>query len=285
MRYLYNNGVKDFCIDSKAQADNLSCNAPGANVFVRIYNENKSSRFKLNRLGIHSKDAPELIRYAEQNGLQPTGITFHVGSQCSNVDNWNEAIYQSSILFEKFPQLTRLNIGGGIPIAYSNEVADMETIAREIRTCIDKYFSRRPELIIEPGRYIVGDCASTWSSVTQVEEKEDICRAIVDISLFSGFMEILEIRDSFQYPVKTDSTGPRMKYQIEGCTCAGTDIIVPEIKLPRLRTDYRRPEKSSRIIFQNTGAYTLDYIGKNGSAGFNGAATPGIYFIEQGQLQ
>lgn len=285
VRELYSKGVRDFCVDSKAQVDNLSYNAPGSDVFVRIYNENKASRFKLNRLGIHTKDAPELMQYAKEQGLNLKGATFHVGSQCSNLDNWTEGIYQSSVLFDKFPELSHLNVGGGLPVQYANEISDMKSISECIEDGLGKYFSRRPAFYIEPGRYIVGDSACTVSTVIQAEEQEDISRAVVDMSVFSGFMEIIEIGDGFRYLVTTDSKGPMKKYHVEGCTCAGTDIIVPEVKLPRLHVDYKNPENSSRVIFENTGAYTLDFLGKNDKSGFNGAPTPPVYFVEGGEFR
>lgn len=284
VKALYSEGIKDFCIDSKAQVENLSYNARGANVFVRIYNENKASRFKLNRLGIHTKDAPGLLKYAKNNGLNLKGVTFHVGSQCSNADNWSEGIYQASILFDKFPELSSLNIGGGLPVQYANDIANLESIAETIDEGINEYFSNKPQVYVEPGRYIVGDSASTVSSVTQVEESDDISRAVVDMSVFSGFMEIIEIGDGFRYNVIADGNGSKRKYQLEGCTCAGTDIIVPEVKLPKLKVDYKNPQNSSRVVFVNTGAYSLEYLG-NDRAGFNGAPVPDVYIVHNGKLK
>ena len=281
---LYSAGVREFCFDTKEQIENLAHNAPGTDVYLRIYNENYGSRFKLNRLGVHTKDAMKLIDYAKEKGLNPSGITFHVGSQCCNDENWKEGIYQASILFEKYPGLNHLNIGGGIPVSYNKEVPRLEDTAKIINESIDKYFDKKPELRVEPGRFLVGDAGTTWSSVIQHQDKKEISRVVTDMSIFSGFIEILEIKNGFQYPITTDSNGPVQKYQIEGCTCAGTDIIAGETELPKLHVDYKKPENSSRIIFGNTGAYSLDYIGKNGSNGFNGARIPEIYFIQGGRL-
>ena len=138
--------------------------------------------------------------------------------------------------------------------------------------------------MVEPGRYLVGDCACAVSSVIQVEEKETVSRAILDMSLFSGFMEILEIHNGFRYPVQALSNGLERNYQLQGCTCAGTDILASDIRLPELHVDYRRPQNSSRIIFQQTGAYTLDYLPETEAFGFNGAKIPEVYYLKQGKI-
>jgi diaminopimelate decarboxylase len=137
---------------------------------------------------------------------------------------------------------------------------------------------------VEPGRFLVGDTAFAAASVIHVENSAKKLRAIIDLSLFSGLIEILEEGEGFEYPIETDATGPEHIYQICGPTCAGTDIIVREILLPELRVDYASPEKRSRLYLLNTVAYTLEYIGLRQQAGFNGSANPKVYYIDGGRL-
>jgi len=109
----------------------------------------------------------------------------------------------------------------------------------------------------------------------------------VDLSVFSGrLIEIIESGDGFRYPVETtEAQGEPVTYQIGGASCAGTDILVKEVCLPRLRTDHQDERNSSRIYFLNTGAYTLDYIAVGQKAGFNGARLPGVYYLKGGRIE
>lgn len=280
VRFLYAKGVRMFCFDSKEQVDNLSANAPGADVYVRLFHGNRECRFKLNRLGADFPLAMELVTYARKKKLNPVGVTFHVGSQCRDSESWESAIRQSALLFEAFPCLKILNLGGGFPVRYHQYIPSLNEIGATIQESLDKYFKRRPKIYVEPGRFLVGDSAFTCTSVLQVREGSPISRAVVDMSVFSGFMEILEIKDGFHYRVSGEAVTREgfRRYQLGGPTCAGTDVICNDILLPELYVDFKSPHLSSRIYFANTGAYTLDYIAWDQRSGFNGSRIPRVYF-------
>ncbi|HCY83755.1 MAG TPA: hypothetical protein DHV36_01320 [Desulfobacteraceae bacterium] len=285
IRFLYAKGVRTFCFDSRAQVDNLAVNAPGASAYVRLYHGNTGSRFKLNRLGVDLESALDLIGYAGTRGLKPLGVTFHVGSQCKTPESFRQAIKVAARVFDVFPSLKVLNLGGGFPVAYGQPVPVLSSLGGVIRESLERYFTRRPEVWAEPGRFIVGDAAFTCASVIQVREAAPVSRAVIDMSVFSGFMEILEISDGFHYAVTGDSgrSGDFVRYDIGGPTCAGTDRICADVLLPRLAVNYAKPHLSSRLYFANTGAYTLDYIARHQQAGFNGARIPNIYYAGEGE--
>ncbi len=280
VRFLHARGVQTFCFDSREQVDNLCINAPGVDAYVRLYHGNTGSRFKLNRFGADFAMAMDLIAYAQKKGLNPVGVTFHVGSQCCDAGSWEEAIKKASRLFIAFPFLRILNIGGGFPVMYLKKIPSLKQLGETIHDSLDKYFQRRPEIYVEPGRFIVGDAAFTCASVIQVREEKPVSRAVIDMSVFSGFMEILEISDGFHYPISGEAraSGELVRYHLGGPSCAGTDMICRDIMLPRLHVDYRYPHLSSRIYFANTGAYTLDYIARHQKTGFNGSRIPKIFF-------
>ena len=147
---------------------------------------------------------------------------------------------------------------------------------------IDKYFDERPILQAEPGRYLVGDTAMTGSAVTQIKNGK-MNMAIVDASVFAGHIEIIENGEDFQYPVQAAGNGDKSVYRIGGSTCAGTDIMAKSVVLPRLNVDFKEPDKSSRVFFLKTGAYTYEYI-RSQTCCFNGAVKPKVYFMEDGEV-
>jgi ornithine decarboxylase len=285
VRFFHSLGFNQFCFDAKSQVNNLAVNAPGSNAYIRIFNENKGSRFKLNRLGAKEKDVRKIIDYAIEKGIHVNGVTFHVGSQCTLPQNYRDSIILAAKLFRTYPDMKILNIGGGFPTVYKRDLPGIQEIGNIINQSIAEFFLERPQLYIEPGRFVVGDAAFTCTSVTHVDEMSPVSRASVDMSVFSGLIEILEITDDgFAYPIITDGDGEKKRYQIVGSTCAGTDIIADEVLLNELRVDTCNPENNSKLYFLNTGAYTLEYIGRNQDSGFNGVRTPRVFFVENKEI-
>ena len=285
VRKMYESGLDCFTFDSKNQVQNIKSNAPGAKTVMRLSSTNEGSRFNLSKnLGVEPKSSADLLRYAKANGLGVHGLTFHVGSQCLSPSNWRAGIAQCAELFKQFPELEMINIGGGFPVRYNGSIPDIASIARVINQSIKESFEDKPIVYIEPGRFIVGDCAMTCASVTNVQHQKPISRATVDISVFGGLMEIIEIGDGFQYPIETTGNGEKRPYRIIGATCAGTVVIAENIQLPRLKVDLRNPKKSSRIYLLHTGAYTLEYVMTAGKNGFNGLTIPRVHYIKNGEI-
>jgi len=285
IRKMYARGVDCFTFDSKDQVQNIKINAPGAKTVMRLSSTNEGSRFNLSKnMGIDQNASADLLRYAKANHLRLHGITFNVGSQCHTPFNWRAGIEQCAELFRQFPDLEMLNIGGGFPVRYNGSIPDITYISQVINDSINKSFEKRPILYIEPGRFIVGDCAIACASVINVHHQKSISRAAVDLSVFGGLIEIIEIGDGFQYPIETAGNGEKQLYRIIGATCAGTDVIVENILLPRLKVDLRNPKNSSRIYLLNTGAYSLEYVMTAGTNGFNGLTIPRVHYIKDGEI-
>ena len=252
IKAMYANGVNTFCVDCLEQLENLTVNAPECNVFFRIFTSNSGSKFNLSaKLGMNPNKVPELYNVACDRGLNPFGITFHVGSQCLNVKNWEEGIKEAASLFNNLKRLDTLNIGGGLPIDYGKSKLEINEIAATVHSTIEKYFLKRPALVVEPGRYLVGDSAMTVSRILQTTKSEEKNRAIADISVFAGLLELIEI-DNFEYPVETDAEGPLCHYCIGGPSCAGSDILIHSVYLPELKACFDDSFRNSRIFLRNT---------------------------------
>jgi len=283
---MYVAGVRHYVFDSVDQIENLKHNAPFSNVYLRISTPNEGSGFELShRLGHSSNDAGMLIDKAREAGLIPVGLIFHVGSQCSNLDNWRAALRECGKLFRQYPFLRVINLGGGFPVNYTYDVPNLKEISECINNAIEEYFEQRPIIFAEPGRYLVGDAAITCSSVLQVENKPCVSRAMIDMSVFTGFIEMLESQMLIKYQIEIEiHEGEEKNYQIIGPTCAGTDIVIDEVSLPTLEIDHKNPHFCNKLFHLNTGAYTVDYISLGQQNGFNGAKLPEVHFMRQGKL-
>ncbi|HDK41443.1 MAG TPA: type III PLP-dependent enzyme, partial [Nitrospirae bacterium] len=163
-------GVNYFAFDSAEEVDKLARFAPGCNVYVRIAVPNEDSEWPLSKkFGVELDDAAGLLSYAGNKGLKPCGITFHVGSQCTNIYSWNTALDKTKALWDlaekKGLRLDTLNIGGGYPINYTKNVVKVEAIEKNVNSLIYDKFPKDTKVLIEPGRAVVGDAGIFVASV------------------------------------------------------------------------------------------------------------------------
>src|SRR5262249_10858310 len=172
--YAYGEGVRLFAFDSESELEKLGRAAPGARVFCRILVECDGAEWPLSRkFGCAPEMAVELLRKARLFGLDPYGVSFHVGSQQTDLGQWDRAVGRAARMFSLLAQseieLRMVNIGGGFPARYRNGVPGVERYAAAVMTAMTKHFGNRlPEIIVEPGRSIVGDAGVIQSEVVLV---------------------------------------------------------------------------------------------------------------------
>src|SRR5258706_1654336 len=116
-------GVEWFVVDSVDEMRRAHETRPGAKQYLRIATPNIGSDWPLSgKFGAGAGDAREIIAQAAKLGADLAGVTFHVGSQCRNPQNWRVALEKARGLFDVMskaglrPRL--LNIGGGYPVRH-----------------------------------------------------------------------------------------------------------------------------------------------------------------------
>lgn len=284
IKYAYEKGVRMFATDSKADLQNIAENAPGSKVFVRILVEGgETAEWPLSRkFGCHPDMAVDLLVQAKHQGLQPYGISFHVGSQQKDIAVWDAALSKVKYMFdwmkyEEEIELKMINMGGGFPANYISEVNPIQTYAEEIlRYLHDDYGDELPEIILEPGRSLVGESGVLVSEVVLISRKSrtDLKRWVyIDVGLFQGLIETLG--ESIKYPIYTDKMDSRPQegsVVLAGPTCDSTDIMYEN-------ASYQLPLNlavGDRLYWLTTGAYTNSYS----SVEFNGFPPLKTYYIE-----
>lgn len=264
-----NYGINYFAYDSITEVEKLARYAPGCNVYVRLSVPNEGSEWPLSKkFGIELDYAAELLVYAKEKGLNPVGITFHVGSQCNNIYNWNVAVDKARALWDiaehNGVNLRMLNIGGGYPIRYTKNVADIETIEKNIDKVIYQKFPRDIEIFIEPGRAVVGDAGIFVSTVIGKAIRGDENWLYIDVGVFNGLMESV---GGIKYTYIVGSRNEPKKWTIAGPSCDSFDVIDRDVELPE-------PEVGNRILILSSGAYTISYASE-----FNGFSIPKTMLI------
>ena len=152
-----------FAFDSAEELEKLAEHAPGARVYCRILVENEGAEWPLSRkFGTTIESARDLMVRAGEMGLDPYGLSFHVGSQQTTTRAYEVAIAKVAMLFTDLTEagvnLRMMNLGGGFPTRYRDPVPEIDQFGDAIMTSMTEHFGNAlPEMLIEPGRFIVGD--------------------------------------------------------------------------------------------------------------------------------
>jgi ornithine decarboxylase len=267
--HAYERGVRLFATDSESDVRKLAENAPGSRVFFRILADCSGADWPLSRkFGTHPDSIYRLIGLARNLGLDPYGLSFHVGSQQRNIGQWDFLVSICRYLFDAAKELgvelRMINLGGGLPANYLTPAQDLSLYASEIRRYVEEDFEgNMPEVIIEPGRGLTGDAGILVSEIVLISRKSQIdqCRWVyLDAGRFNGLIETLE--ESIKYPIYTERSGPAQKVILAGPTCDSMDVMYETHK-------YELPlslQEGDRLYFLSAGAYTTSYASVN----FNG---------------
>jgi len=264
IRYFYEKGVRMFATDSEADLRNIAKAAPGSKVYVRILTEGSTSAdWPLSRkFGCQTDMAMDLLILARQLGLDPYGVSFHVGSQQRDIGVWDAAIAKVKVIFERLREedgivLKMINMGGGFPANYITRTNSLETYAEEIiRFLKDDFGDDLPEIILEPGRSLISNAGILVSEVVLVSRKSRTAVerwVFTDVGKFSGLIETMD--EAIKFPIWTEKKGEMEEVVIAGPTCDSADIMYEHYK-------YGLPLNlaiGDRLYWLSTGAYTTSY--------------------------
>ena len=272
-------GVSMFAFDSAEELDKLAAHAPGARVYCRILVGNEGADWPLSRkFGTTVEMAHILMRRAADMGLDPFGLSFHVGSQQTSTATYQAAIAKVGMLFTDLRDagvnVRMVNLGGGFPIRYRDEVPAIDAFGDAIMQAMIACFGNAlPEMLIEPGRSVVGDAALVQAEVVLVSRRDpaDPVRWVyLDIGRFGGLAETEG--EAIKYRIATPhdggATGP---VALAGPTCDGADILYE-------RSNYRLPlalTSGEQVQILSTGAYVSTYA----SQSFNGFAPLAEHYV------
>ena len=281
IKYFYEKGVRIFATDSKDVLKNIAKNAPGSKVYVRILVENSDTAdWPLSRkFGCHPDMAYNLLVQAKEQGLIPYGVSFHVGSQQRDIGAWNDAIAKVKYLFNSLEEeenikLQMIDMGGGFPATYVDPTNELSVYASEItRFLTEDFGDDLPEIILEPGRSLVGDSGILTSEVILASRKNNTALTrwvYIDAGKFNGLIETID--ECIKYPIITTKDGDKEgEAIIAGPTCDSMDVMYETTK-------YKLPvtlKQGDRMYWLSTGAYTTTYA----SVAFNGFPPIQTYYI------
>ncbi len=266
----YELGIRLFAVDCVEEVDKIARVAPGSRVFCRVLTDGEGAEWPLSRkFGCVPAMAVDVLRHAARSGLQAYGVSFHVGSQQTDLGAWDKALADASAVFATLAEegivLKMVNMGGGFPTRYLRDVPTAQAYGQAIFSALRKHFGNRiPETIIEPGRGMVGNAGVIKSEVVLISRKSDadeVRWVYLDIGKFGGLAETMD--EAIRYPIATRHDGGEVApCVLAGPTCDSADVMYE-------KTPYPLPLSltiGDEVLIEGTGAYTTTYA----SVAFNG---------------
>ncbi|MDD1678508.1 MAG: type III PLP-dependent enzyme [Methanomicrobiales archaeon] len=227
--------------------------APHAGLVLRIRVPNTGSMVELSsKFGAHPGEAVDLIVEAFQMGLIVEGLSFHVGSQCINFENYFQALQLSANILKEAEtragqRIKILDIGGGFPVKYNPKVKSFRTLARKLNTEIKRLFTPDTEILAEPGRFMVANACTVVAKVIGKAFRDGKPCYYIDDGVYHTFSG--QVFDHCNYPVVAFKEGERQISAVFGPTCDAFDTITLSADLPEL-------EIGDLVYAENIGAYS-----------------------------
>lgn len=222
--------------DNAAELVKIKAHCPDAGVVLRIKVPDTGSMVQLSsKFGAHPGEAVDLMLAAADSGLTVEGLSFHVGSQCVNNENYMHALQICHELFEEaqsrdIRSLRLLDIGGGFPVRYSPEVHPIEHLAEIINSELDRLFPSETAIIAEPGRFISATAGTVVTKILGKAVREGKTCYYLDDGIYHTFSGV--IFDHQNYILHSIKGGEPKICAVFGPTCDSLDTISLAENLP-----------------------------------------------------
>ncbi|HVP25382.1 MAG TPA: type III PLP-dependent enzyme [Methanomicrobiales archaeon] len=227
--------------------------APNAGLVLRIRVPNTGSMVELSsKFGAAPGEAVDLILEAFKTGLVVEGLSFHVGSQCTNFENYVQALELSANIIREAEtragqRIKILDIGGGFPVKYNPEVKSLRVLTRRLNAEIKRLFTPDTQILAEPGRFMVANACSLVAKVIGKAVRDGKKCYYINDGIYHTYSG--QIFDHCTYPVLAFREGEKQISAVFGPTCDAFDTITLGAELPEL-------EIGDLVYSENIGAYS-----------------------------
>ncbi len=247
--------------------------APHAGMVLRLKVPNTGAMVELSsKFGANPGDAVNLIEATEKAGLTVEGLSFHVGSQTTNFQNYVQALNMAADIFKEarmrgYKKMKQLDIGGGFPAPYDANVKPLRELAKILKTEIKRLFPKDVAVLAEPGRFLVATACTLVAAVIGKADRDGKRCYYINDGVYHTFSGV--IFDHCKYPIKAFKKGPTQISAVFGPTCDALDTISLTEELPDLK-------RGDLVYSDNIGAYS-----HASSTTFNGFPPAKVVHINQ----
>ena len=191
-----------------------------------------STGLKDNKFGIAIEDALAVYqRIADSKHLKVKGVDCHIGSQLTEVKPFVDALDRVLALVDRLAEknirLHHLDLGGGLGIRYQDETPPLpeEQMAAIKQRLQGRTFVDEIEILIEPGRAIVGNAGILLTRVQYIKHNEAKNFAVVDAAMNDLMRPALYQAWQAIVPVVENSSQPKKTYDVVGPICETGDFL------------------------------------------------------------
>ena len=267
-------GVGNFVVDNMMELENINniCEAYGRrqDILLRIIPGIEAHTHKYIKTGqIDSKFGFTLLEdnifrvvkaIGEFKNINLKGLHCHIGSQIFDIEPYKEAVRIMMSLMKSINtnfkiNMTELNLGGGFGIYYG-EGDDPKTIEEycagileELAICSERLQMKTPNIIIEPGRSIVGNSGITLYTIGGVKEIPNIKKYVsVDGGMTDNIRPSLYSAQYQGLIANNVENSEEALVTVSGKCCESGDVLINDISLPMVK-------KGDILAVLSTGAY------------------------------
>jgi ornithine decarboxylase len=239
--------------DNFEEIKKVKKHAPDVGMLLRLRVPNTGAVVELSsKFGADPGQAVDLIEASEKAGITVEGISFHVGSQTTNFQNYVQALEMAAGIFKEarlrgFTKMNQLDIGGGFPAPYDANVQPLKELAKILNHEIDRLFPKDVAILAEPGRYMVATACISIAEVIGKSHRDGKRCYYINDGIYHTYSGVLF--DHCHYPVKAFKSGPTEICSVFGPTCDALDTISMTEELPELNL-------GDLVYSENMGAYT-----------------------------
>jgi ornithine decarboxylase len=259
--------------DNFDEIEKVKRHAPHAGLVLRLKVPNTGAMVELSsKFGAPPGEAVDLILEADRVGLVVEGISFHVGSQTTNFQNYVEALNLTADIYAEaksrgYTKMNLVDIGGGFPAPYDDTVRPFTELARIINSELNRLFPKNIEILAEPGRFFVATAGYAVSKIIGRSVRDAKPSYYLDDGVYHTYSG--QIFDHCKYPVKAFKRGKTKLSAVFGPTCDAFDVISMAEDLPDLKRD-------DFVYSEMIGAYTYA-----SSTTFNGFSPAKVVHVNQ----
>lgn len=246
-------GVWRFAVDSISEVDKVAAAAPGSAVYVRLRAEAVDGTGTINHFGIEAEQAARVMRHAAASGLQPYGVTFHIG-----VTEFNTAVWEAPVaatgqvmrdLLGDGIRLRMLNLGGGM---FTGAPGGFRPHRMQITSSISEHLPYPVDLVIEPGRDLVARAGAIVTTVIGTAFRAGQWWAHLDVGVGNGAADVAH---RFLCVASDSRSSPgRRRWQLAGPSGGHRDVVGVDV---HLSADLRAGD---RVFLHSAGAYSIPAV-------------------------
>ena len=217
-----------------------------------------STGLKENKFGIGMDEAMIAYRRAASLGsIDVQGIDCHIGSQLTKLEPYADAVKLLVEMVDKLAEegihLSHIDVGGGQGIQYSEDESELDVSAWA--ECIkDAIGQRKLSILVEPGRYIVGQAGVLLTTVEYLKNNEDRHFAVVDAAMNDLIRPALYSAWQAIEPVETLTRDSKI-YDVVGPICESADFLGKQRELAIAEGDLLCVKSSGAYAFVMSSNY------------------------------